>query len=165
MVLAKLLPKLREKHGSFRVVAVHIDYANRPESADEARFVEAWCLERGIEFTQLRINAIKRGITGREEYEVESRKIRYDLYRETMERTGAPAMLVGHHRGDVQENIISNMFKVWLVFKVRTLSPTLSRCGSLECTRQRRDLLVIYFTGSLWDPLSLEGPGSIRNSD
>eukprot|EP00976_Prorocentrum_cordatum_P015817 316954-Prorocentrum_minimum.AAC.5 len=27
-------------------------------------------------------------------------------------QVGSPGMLVGHHRGDVQENIISNMFKV-----------------------------------------------------
>mmetsp|Transcript_23808 Transcript_23808/g.39911 ORF Transcript_23808/g.39911 Transcript_23808/m.39911 type:complete len:762 (-) Transcript_23808:152-2437(-) len=134
MVLAKLLPKLREKHGSFRVVAVHIDYANRPESADEARFVEAWCLERGIEFTQLRIDAIKRGITGREEYEVESRKIRYDLYRTTMERTGAPAMLVGHHRGDVQENIISNMFKGKSLLQINGMAPS-SKVNGVEVWR------------------------------
>ena len=43
MVLAKLLVKLRDKHNNFRVVAVHIDYANRPESGAEADYVEAWC--------------------------------------------------------------------------------------------------------------------------
>jgi tRNA(Ile)-lysidine synthase TilS/MesJ len=59
-----------------------------------------------------RIDELTRGVTARDEYEVETRNIRYDLYAETIARTGAPSMLVGHHRGDVQENIICNLFKV-----------------------------------------------------
>ena len=72
------------------------------------------CEEHGIECVVKRIDELTRGVTARDQYEVETRNIRYDLYAETTARTGAPSMLVGHHRGDVQENIICNLFKVFL---------------------------------------------------
>lgn len=46
MVLALILSRLAARsRPPFAVVAAHIDYGNRPESAAEASFVEAWCAE------------------------------------------------------------------------------------------------------------------------
>ena len=50
-------------------------------------------------------------MTPREQYEAESRAIRYGLYKECAKTHGFPAVFVGHHEGDVQENIIANIFR------------------------------------------------------
>eukprot|EP00123_Amoebidium_parasiticum_P004758 comp16043_c0_seq1/m.13527 comp16043_c0_seq1/g.13527 ORF comp16043_c0_seq1/g.13527 comp16043_c0_seq1/m.13527 type:complete len:652 (-) comp16043_c0_seq1:27-1982(-) len=114
MVLTKILTKLSPKFNHFKVIAAHIDYANRPESGAEAAFVEQWCAKHRVLFRKRCIDEIKRGVTARDEYEKESRRIRYDLYKAIMEEykdDRIPAVMVGHHKGDVQENVISNMMK------------------------------------------------------
>lgn len=123
MVIAKLLTALSPTHGGFRVAACHIDYANRPESGAEAEFVLDWCVKHGIACVVKRIEELTRGVTARDQYEVETRNIRYDLYADTMAETGAPSMLVGHHRGDVQENIICNMFKGKSLLQINGMTP------------------------------------------
>lgn len=112
MVLAKLIWHMREDFGGFDMTAIHIDYGNRPESAAEADFVEDWCQRLGIHFYKRRIDEVTRGITKRDVYEKVSREIRYGTYAEVLKTLGnSPAVMFGHHRGDVQENIISNIMK------------------------------------------------------
>ena len=67
MVLCKILTHLwdaQHPHVS-RVVAVHIDYANREESAAEAAYVQRWCAERGVECVVRVITEVRRGVTAR----------------------------------------------------------------------------------------------------
>ena len=42
---------------------------------------------------------VRRGHTDRDEYEKESRRIRYATYAETLADTGGVAVLVAHHQG------------------------------------------------------------------
>ena len=73
------------------IVCIHIDYANRPESATEADFVEKWCKNNAyvhtvggcgrIVFRKRILNEVTRGITDRSEYETVSREIRYSYYK------------------------------------------------------------------------------------
>ncbi|RLN90769.1 hypothetical protein BBJ28_00021005 [Nothophytophthora sp. Chile5] len=111
MVVAYLLHQLREKHGGFTIVAVHLDYGNRAESAAECDYVRRWCARFGMVFHVRRVDEVKRATTRRDDYERVSREIRYSTYAEVMARYGIPGMCFGHHRGDVQENVISNMMK------------------------------------------------------
>jgi tRNA(Ile)-lysidine synthetase-like protein len=111
MVIAYLLHKLRPLHGDFQVVAVHLDYGNRTESALESDYVRRWCDRFGMTFHVRRIDEVKRASTKRDEYERVSREIRYATYAAVLSQYGAPGMCFGHHRGDVQENVISNMMK------------------------------------------------------
>ncbi|ETL98840.1 tRNA(Ile)-lysidine synthetase [Phytophthora nicotianae] len=111
MVVAYLMHKLKEKHGGFTIVAVHLDYGNRPESGAECDYVQRWCERFGIVFHVRRIDEVKRATTRRDDYEKISREIRYSTYAEVMEKYNIPGMCFGHHRGDVQENVISNMMK------------------------------------------------------
>jgi tRNA(Ile)-lysidine synthase TilS/MesJ len=57
------------------------------------------------------VNEVTRGVTGREEFEKISRDIRYDFYKSIMGSTGCRGVLFGHHLGDVQENVISNVMR------------------------------------------------------
>lgn len=111
MVLAAILRRLSDDFGGFAVVAMHIDYGNRPESGAEADFVRGWCDRRGIVCVVRRVEEVKRGVTPREEYEAESRAIRYGFYKECAAKHGFPAVFVGHHQGDVQENVIANLMR------------------------------------------------------
>lgn len=63
-------------------------------------------------------SGLQRGITARDEYEKRTREARYDLYKATIsgQSEQAPGIIcsgvcVGHHEGDLQENVISNMMK------------------------------------------------------
>eukprot|EP01035_Chromulina_nebulosa_P017251 gene17251-22780_t len=113
MVIAKVLVYLRTLGYAriSRVIAIHIDYANREESSREASFVEGWCNDLSIEFHKRVINEVTRGITDRAVYERVSRDIRYGFYQEVLLETGCDAVMFGHHIGDVQENVISNVMR------------------------------------------------------
>mmetsp|Transcript_1456 Transcript_1456/g.1595 ORF Transcript_1456/g.1595 Transcript_1456/m.1595 type:complete len:1112 (+) Transcript_1456:180-3515(+) len=113
MVIAKILVHLKStgRVPIGAIIAVHIDYANRAESGKEAAFVRSWCESLGIICRIRVVNEVTRGITGREEFEKISRDIRYDFYKSIMGSTGCRGVLFGHHLGDVQENVISNVMR------------------------------------------------------
>lgn len=113
MVIAKILGNLRKKLCIEKIVAIHIDYANREESSSEACYVEKWCQETDKQFNfHLRtVNEVTRGITDREEYEKVSREIRYSFYKDVLRETNCSAVILGHHMGDAQENVISNVMR------------------------------------------------------
>ena len=146
MVIAFVLSELVRAHGYgsvLTVVAVHIDYANRPESVAEAAFVQQWCRDQpGIaQVVVRRIDCVTRGVTARDEYETISRQIRFDLYHQVMQdypaapppntnkdtntndpvictttnnkttKTAVVGIVLGHHRGDLRENVLSNAHK------------------------------------------------------
>lgn len=123
MVICAVLAYMQQQCGySLRIVAVHIDYANRPESAAEAAYVKRYCLDRlGIEFYCRRIDEVTRGITARDEYERIAREIRYKFYQESVTTCLNNAaigdsvidigVVLGHHRGDLRENVLSNAHK------------------------------------------------------
>ncbi|KAG5177931.1 hypothetical protein JKP88DRAFT_350529 [Tribonema minus] len=151
MVLAKILHHLQPAYG-WRLVAVHIDYANRAESGKEADFVEQCvhldyanrvetgteptsCHSLSITFRKRVVSEVTRGVTDRAEYEAVSREAanasrmavtdedrrdaRYAAYAEVLrEFAPCPAILFGHHRGDVQENVVSNVMRGCSLLKV-----------------------------------------------
>ena len=106
MVICKILCVLS---GLSSVQAVHIDYANRPESGREADFVQRWCGQLGVAFHKRVVDEVTRGVTDRALYEKVSRDARYDCYKAVLNNSGARGIIFGHHQGDVQENVISNV--------------------------------------------------------
>jgi len=126
MVIASALAYLRDTEATRRqiepenilhIVAIHIDYANRPESGAEAAYVGRYCEELGAKFICRKIDEVKRGVTQRDDYERIAREIRFDLYRECSAKAsngtaeGGIGIMLGHHRGDLRENVISNSHK------------------------------------------------------
>lgn len=129
MVIAAVLSHITQA-GRYRLqlTAVHIDYANRPESAAEAAYVGTYCEQLGIKYVCRRIEEVTRGETARDEYEQVARTARYDFYRQTVQECRQAAdhhgdttssaastievgVLLGHHRGDLRENVLSNAHK------------------------------------------------------
>jgi len=116
MVLARILVYLRTTQSSIiskipSIIAVHIDYANRTESAAEADYVQGYCQRHNIQFEKRVINEVTRGITDRDEYERMAREIRYSTYQQVLSTYGGLGVIFGHHIGDVQENVISNVMR------------------------------------------------------
>lgn len=156
MVISKILRLLqihRPQLRIARIMAIHIDYGNRPESADEAAYIQRWCEGEGDEDEDgegggprsamlggllcrvRRVEEVTRGVTSRDEYEKVSRDIRYGFYRtciaEARQLQGGEGeeggeggegegeggegrisgVIFGHHLGDVQENVISNVMR------------------------------------------------------
>jgi len=111
MVICKILALLKPKMGFQDIFAMHIDYANRNESAREADFVEEWCKNLGIAFRKRVVSEVTRGITDRATYEVVSRNARYSFYQQVLAETKCKGVIFGHHLGDVQENVISNVMR------------------------------------------------------
>ena len=101
------------------IVAIHIDYANRPESSREADYVRSWCDSLGITCKVRVVSEVTRGITDRDAYEKISREIRYSFYQQCLDEVRArhaagvavSGVIFGHHQGDVQENVISNVMR------------------------------------------------------
>lgn len=81
MVIASVLSYLRRiEMFNLHIIAVHIDYANRPESGAEARYVGKYCNEMGIEYRCRVIDEVTRGVTARDEYEKVARDARYVVW-------------------------------------------------------------------------------------
>mmetsp|Transcript_25543 Transcript_25543/g.52705 ORF Transcript_25543/g.52705 Transcript_25543/m.52705 type:complete len:981 (+) Transcript_25543:126-3068(+) len=123
MVIASALAYIRDTEAKQRnlkpedvlqIYAIHIDYANRPESGAEAAYVERYSKVIGAKFFCRRIDEVTRGVTARDDYERIAREIRFGLYREcSIEAKGCGegegvGIMLGHHRGDLRENVISN---------------------------------------------------------
>lgn len=54
---------------------------------------------------------MRRGVTARDEYEKVAREIRFDAYKAALDGRGCPAVMFGHHEGDVEENVLTNLIK------------------------------------------------------
>lgn len=118
MVIASVLAHLkRDCNYNIHIVAIHIDYANRPESGAEADYVRRYCGQLGITYKCRTIDEVTRGVTARDDYERIAREARYEMYRTTVAecRNGDSkieiGVMLGHHRGDLRENVLSNSHK------------------------------------------------------
>ena len=104
MVLITILKIL-----NYQVVACHINYNNREETNAEQAFLEYWCHSNAIKLYVKSITNIKRVNTKRSDYEYESKKIRFDFYKEIMTKEESDFILLAHHKDDIIENIFANV--------------------------------------------------------
>lgn len=90
------------------VIAIMIDYGNRPEHNDEVLFVAWFCRKINVPLYVRRIKELVRihGACDREFYEEVTRKIRFRAYLEHMR-----SVILGHNLDDCFENCITNMLK------------------------------------------------------
>lgn len=95
---------------NYRVRAIHINYCNRfPVSDHEQTFVEGLCKKLGVPLTVRRFQEFTRKtpFIDREVYEDITKVARFDIYN----RLSSQGVLLGHHKDDCIENIISNISK------------------------------------------------------
>ena len=104
MVLTVILRYLNR-----RVICVHINYNNRKESTEEAKFLEEWCKYMNIELILHEINSLQRGEIKRTDYENKSKEIRFKLYKDVLKKYDCSEILLGHHKDDIIENVFNNI--------------------------------------------------------
>ena len=103
MVLTTIL-----KYLDYNVIGIHINYNNREETRLEQEFLEKWCNYNDIKLYVKSIENFKRENTKRSDYEVITKKIRFDFYKEVMNKENINFILLGHHKDDIVENIFAN---------------------------------------------------------
>tara|TARA_A100001035_G_scaffold87077_2_gene67686 strand:+ start:31592 stop:32716 length:1125 start_codon:yes stop_codon:yes gene_type:complete len=104
MVLITILKYLK-----YEVIGAHINYNNRDESCDEQKFLEEWCEFNNIKLYIKTIDNIKRNNCKRSDYEIITKNIRLDFYKEIIKKENVELVLLAHHKDDIVENIFANV--------------------------------------------------------
>ena len=103
--LLAALADLREALG-FDAVVLHVDHGLRPDSHDDARFVEALAARFGIPCRTLRARIRRRP---RESHEMAARRTRLAFFARMTRELGLDAIATGHHADDVAETFIMRL--------------------------------------------------------
>lgn len=95
------------------IIAIHIEHTNREEAIIERDFLIDFCNILGIKFYYRTIHYMHRTTENidRAIYEIESKKLRFNLYKYAVEHEKLIGICLGHHMGDVVENVLTNMIK------------------------------------------------------
>lgn len=104
MVLISIIKNL-----GYEVVGIHINYNNRFETSLEEEFLKYWCSKNDICLYIKNIESIKRINTKRSEYEIITKNIRFDFYKEILKKENSNIILLAHHKDDIVENIFANV--------------------------------------------------------
>lgn len=98
-----LLDYLMKNSLSISLTVAHFDHGIRPDSADDAMFVENLAKHYGLPYVSERVEL------GPQASEALARQKRYDFLHRLCEQTGARAIITAHHQDDVLETAIINM--------------------------------------------------------
>lgn len=95
------------------IVAIHINYNNRPECNDELRFVRKYCAILNVKLFHRTITEMMRADCHhqglRDIYESVTRDIRFDMYKQISKMYSPSLIILGHNADDCCENIITNI--------------------------------------------------------
>jgi tRNA(Ile)-lysidine synthetase-like protein len=98
------------KYNEINFIAIHIEYCNRKEAKLERKFLEYYCYINNIKLYYRTIDYIVRD-NDRNLFEVETRKARFNLYKYVVDRDKLEGVMLGHHSGDIVENVFTNIIK------------------------------------------------------
>jgi len=102
---------LKKNYPNINLSCVHINYANRPTSYEEASFVNWWCYKNNIKLYTRHITEISREKSTRFEmrdtYESYTKNVRFGCYKSI--HTNKPVVALGHNKDDCFENILTNI--------------------------------------------------------
>lgn len=109
MVIAYVLRLLQINKKIDGVYAVHIEYINREESKIETEFISSYCAFLDIPLYVRLIDYMSRDSVDRDFYEEETKKVRFHTYRFLSKKYSIEGWCLGHHRGDISENVVMNI--------------------------------------------------------
>ncbi len=103
---------LLKRQTKLDIIAVHINYDNRPQCEKEVLFLRHWCSQLHIPLYVKKIDEIHRVDCMKHElrdlYESYTRDVRYASYK-TLQHPEQPQVILGHNRDDCLENIMTNI--------------------------------------------------------
>lgn len=94
-----------------QLVVCHLDHGLRPESADEARFVEELASKLGCEAIIARQDVAARAKRRRQSLETAGREARYGLFVQVARNRDCPRLFLAHHADDQVETFLFNLFR------------------------------------------------------
>ena len=125
MVLTFVLSLIQQTNTSypFTLQTIHLNYKNRNESDEEAKFVVWFCNQLHIPIFVRTIHEIQRKDNKRDFYEELTRKIRFDLYDKlpTGLLQNNSFVILGHNHDDIIENIWTNFAKGNYLFNLKKM--------------------------------------------
>ncbi len=108
MVFLYLCYLYKNNNQNFNFYAVHINWNQREESCREAEFLKYYLTRINITFLYKNIKDMDRS-KNRKLFEENGKKIRFDLYKEAIKKWNCKYVFLGHHNGDIIENVFTNM--------------------------------------------------------
>lgn len=84
---------------NLKVICAHVNHNIRPESKEEAHFIEEYCRERKIPFELLELDSSH-------ENESYYRRKRYTFYKDIADRYDTPYIATAHHGDDLIETVL-----------------------------------------------------------
>jgi len=102
VAMLALMAGLQASHG-FDAVVLHVDHGLRPDSADDARFVESLAAKYGLPFHAMRTRVRRRR---GESVEMAARRVRLAFFARMTASLGLDAIATGHHADDVAETFM-----------------------------------------------------------
>lgn len=115
MVLLSCLVKIKFDFPKLikNIIAIHIEHSNRYEAVIEKEFLIDYCNILGVNFYWRTIDYMNREMQyiDRTIYETESKKVRFSLYKYLCKKHTLIGVCIGHHMGDITENVFTNIIK------------------------------------------------------
>lgn len=116
MVLLFLLKQMEINSYIQKVIAIHVDYNWRKESNKEASFLLDFCSQIDVDFVLRDVKHYNETVDKhifieREEVEDETKNIRFNTYKFAIEKYNLDGVCLGHHKGDLIENVFMNLSK------------------------------------------------------
>ncbi len=110
MVILYLMKALELNRVIKSVVALHLEYINREESKKETELIVKYCNLIKVPIYIRTIDYMSRTSVERNFYEEETRKVRFNSYKHLMKELNIKGFCLGHHYGDLGENVLMNIF-------------------------------------------------------
>ncbi len=108
MVFLYLCKLYQQYNTDFSFMAVHINWNQREETSRESEFILKYLELSGIPYIYENVTGMSRS-KDRMNFELKGKEIRFNLYRRAISEYNGDCIFMGHHRGDIIENVFTNL--------------------------------------------------------
>ena len=123
-----------------RLIVCHLDHGLRPESRDEARFVERLALGLGCEFVGKCENVAARAKRMKCSIETAAREARYAFFAKVARERGVRRLFLAHHADDQVETFLFNLLR----------GSGAAGLGAMRASSMRGDLEIVRPLLGIW---------------
>lgn len=121
MALLDILNKL-SKTSNFKLLALHLNHNWRGEESEkEAQNCKQFCAQNGIEFYTETLDANEKHT------ETRARELRYNFFRNSIEKFGISALFTAHTKSDTAETLVYRTIKGTGIKGLQGISPKLGK--------------------------------------
>ncbi|MFW6251698.1 MAG: tRNA lysidine(34) synthetase TilS [Halanaerobium sp.] len=110
LVMLELFSKFKTQF-NLEIAVAHLDHMLREDSGLEAEFVKNYCQKKGINFFNKKVNLPKIIDKNNDSVEAAARELRFDFFKEIIEKHNYDLLALAHHRDDQAETVLLNLFR------------------------------------------------------